>query len=346
MTDASSVLVYGAYGLTGRFVVTEMVRRGLTPVLGGRSAARLAALADLHPDLHVRLADAADPESLDRALVGVDAVINCAGPFLDTAVPVVEAALRAQVPYLDIAAEQPSTTSLFSDFDARAREAGVTVLPAMGFFGALADLLATLAMGDWADADAIEIATALEGWRPTAGTVLTGTRNVEPHRELRAGRPTPNDPSRVTDWDFAPPFGRVELVPLSLGETVLLSQHVAVPDIRAGINRRSLDDLADPDVPRRAPGQDGTPASQEFVIDVVVTRGPGTRRASVRGNDIYGITAPIVVEAAVRVLGGLPGGVFAAGAAFDAGDFLDALPVHLTRDGAPRPTDTLPRSHS
>jgi len=138
----------------------------------------------------------------------------------------------------------------------------------------------------------------------------------------------------------------VELVPLSLGETVLLSQHVAVPDIRAGINRRSLYDLADPDVPRRAPGQDGTPASQEFVIDVVVTRGPGTRRASVRGNDIYGITAPIVVEAAVRLLGGLPGGVFAAGAAFDAGDFLDALPVHLTRDGAPRPTDTLPRSHS
>lgn len=340
------MLVYGAYGLTGRFVVTEMVRRGLTPVLGGRSAARLVALADLHPDLHVRLADAADPESLDRALVGVDAVINCAGPFLDTAVPVVEAALRAQVPYLDIAAEQPSTISLFSDLDARAREVGVTVLPAMGFFGALADLLATPAMGDWADADAIEIATALEGWRTTAGTVLTGTRNVEPHRELRGGQPTPNDSLAGHRVGLRTPFGRVELVPLSLGETVLLSQHVAVPDIRAGINRTSLDDLADLDVPRRAPGQDGTRASQEFVIDVVVTRGPVTRRASVRGNDIYGITAPIVVEAAVRLLVGLPGGVFAAGAVFDAGDFLDALPVHLTRDGAPRPTDALPRSHS
>ena len=211
MTDASSVLVYGAYGLTGRFVVTEMVRRGLTPVLGGRSAARLAALADLHPDLHVRLADAADPESLDRALVGVDAVINCAGPFLDTAVPVVEAALRAQVPYLDIAAEQPSTTSLFSDFDARAREAGVTVLPAMGFFGALADLLATLAMGDWADADAIEIATALEGWRPTAGTVLTGTRNVEPivscepagrHPTIPRGSPTGTSHPPSDGWSW------------------------------------------------------------------------------------------------------------------------------------------------
>ena len=36
-----NVLVYGAYGHTGRFVVTELLRRGLTPVLSGRDAARL-----------------------------------------------------------------------------------------------------------------------------------------------------------------------------------------------------------------------------------------------------------------------------------------------------------------
>ncbi|MEJ7757282.1 MAG: saccharopine dehydrogenase NADP-binding domain-containing protein [Nocardioidaceae bacterium] len=119
-----TVLVYGAYGLTGRFVVTELIRRGLTPVLAGRSADGLAALAELHPDLHVRRAAADDPESLDLALVGVDAVINCAGPFLDTAMPVAEAALRSKVSYLDIAAEQPSTTSLFSDLDARAGDSG------------------------------------------------------------------------------------------------------------------------------------------------------------------------------------------------------------------------------
>ena len=130
------------------------------------------------------------------------------------------------------------------------------------------------AMGDWPDADSIEIATALEGWRPTAGTLMTGTRNVEPHRELRAVRLTPNDPSRVTAWDFPPPFGRAELVPLSLGETVLLSQHLKVPEIRAGINSRSLEDLADPDLPRRTAGQDRTPVQQAFVIDVAVTRGP------------------------------------------------------------------------
>ncbi|MGI8901727.1 MAG: saccharopine dehydrogenase family protein [Nocardioides sp.] len=334
-----TVLVYGAYGLTGRFVVTELIRRGLTPVLAGRSADGLAALAELHPDLHVRRAAADDPESLDLALVGVDAVINCAGPFLDTAMPVAEAALRSKVSYLDIAAEQPSTTSLFSDLDARAGTAGVTALPAMGFFGALADLLATLTMGDWPDADSIEIATALEGWRPTAGTLMTGTRNVEPHRELRAGRLTPNDPSRVTAWDFPPPFGRAELVPLSLGETVLLSQHLKVPEIRAGINSRSLEDLADPDLPRRTAGQDRTPVQQAFVIDVAVTRGTSTRRGSVHGNDIYGVTAPIVVEATVRLLAGLPSGVLAAGAAFDPAAFLDSLPVYLTRDGASHPTE-------
>jgi hypothetical protein len=52
-----------------------------------------------------------------------------------------------------------------------------------------------------------------------------------------------------------------------------------------------------------------------------------------RGRDIYAVTAPIVVEAAVRILEGRvkATGAPAAGELFDARDFLDALsPDHLT----------------
>jgi NADPH:quinone reductase-like Zn-dependent oxidoreductase len=50
MSTSERVLVYGAAGHTGRFVVDELRRRGLTSVLAGRSAARLAdaALAANH----------------------------------------------------------------------------------------------------------------------------------------------------------------------------------------------------------------------------------------------------------------------------------------------------------
>ncbi len=72
-------------------------------------------------------------------MAGAAAVINCAGPFLDTATPVIEAALRAGIHYLDVAAEQAAARAAFEQFSDSARSAGVTILPAMGFYGGLAD---------------------------------------------------------------------------------------------------------------------------------------------------------------------------------------------------------------
>src|SRR5688500_2613509 len=100
------VAVFGAYGHTGRFVVSELRKRGLTPILSGRDPDKLAAFAAAHPGLDARPASIDDPASLDRAIAGAAAIINCAGPFLDTATPVIRAALRARVHYFDMAAEQ------------------------------------------------------------------------------------------------------------------------------------------------------------------------------------------------------------------------------------------------
>src|SRR5262249_27329577 len=151
--------------------------RGATPILAGRDAARLRAIGAEYPELEVHVADVEQPHLLDAALSGSAAVINCAGPFSDTAIPVVEAALRARVHYLDLAAEQQAVLTICERFEARARGAGVTAVPAMAFYGGLADLMATAAMADWNDADEIAIAVALDTWRPTRGTRLTGARN-------------------------------------------------------------------------------------------------------------------------------------------------------------------------
>jgi hypothetical protein len=65
----------------------------------------------------------------------------------------------------------------------------------------------------------------------------------------------------------------------------------------------------------------------------MVRNGIDTRRAIARGRDIYGFTAPLVVEAVQRILDGAgeQGGVLAPGEIFDAPDFLRALaPEHLT----------------
>src|SRR5262249_40612733 len=132
-----AVTVFGAYGHTGRFVVSELLKRGWTPILAGRDTAKLKALADTHPGLDVRVATVEERESLDRAVSGAAAVINCAGPFVDTAPAVINAALRARIHYLDVAAEQAAVLATFKEFADASRDAGVGVVPAMAFYGGL-----------------------------------------------------------------------------------------------------------------------------------------------------------------------------------------------------------------
>jgi short subunit dehydrogenase-like uncharacterized protein len=110
-----TIAVFGAAGHTGRFVVSELRRRGLTPILSGRDAAKLNAVAEALPGSEARVASVDDPASLDRAISGAVAIINCAGPFIDTAAPIIEAAIRGHIHYLDVTAEQRPSSPPLSD---------------------------------------------------------------------------------------------------------------------------------------------------------------------------------------------------------------------------------------
>jgi hypothetical protein len=332
MPSNGTVTVFGAYGHTGRFVVAELCRRGGTPILAGRDAAQLRAMRTAYPELETRVANVDQPHLLDAAMSGSVAVINCAGPFGDTVIPIVEAALRSGVHYLDLAAEQQAVLTVFERFAAPARHAGVTVIPAMAFYGGLGDLMATAAMADWEDADEIAIAVALDSWRPTRGTRLTGARNrgrrfIFSHNTLEQADPPPG-----RRWTFPKPFGALDVVPLSLAEAITMPRHLRTPEIRMFLNEAPLADLHNPDTPPPTPADASGRSSQCFVMDVIASRKAAERRIAARGRDIYATTASIVVEATERIINGLARttGVVAAGEAFDARDFLHALsPAHL-----------------
>jgi short subunit dehydrogenase-like uncharacterized protein len=320
------IAVYGAYGHTGRFVLDELRRRGFLPIACGRDAARLESLAAAK-GLETRVAAVDDAAALDAAFAGAAAVVHCAGPFLDTAAPVLDAALRARIHYLDVAAEQRAVADTLAR-GADARVAGVTVLPAMAFYGGLADLLVTAALDGATDADAVDIAVALDGWHPTRGTRITGERNHYPRTYVEDGcvRALP-DPPPTHENDFPPPFGRQETVLLTLSEAVLVPHHIACRNLHAWMNLAPLRDLRNPATPPPTAADDRGRSAQQFAVDVRVRRGNRNIRASASGRDIYAITAPLLVEALQRILDGRVrgGGAFAAGQAFDAGDFLAAL---------------------
>ncbi|MEU8242235.1 saccharopine dehydrogenase NADP-binding domain-containing protein [Actinoplanes missouriensis] len=304
------VAVFGAFGHTGRFVVAELAARGFEPIEIGRQQASVE-----------------DPGSLDRALRGAAAVINCAGPFAATAGPVIAAALRAGIGYVDVAAEIEANVDTFTLFAAPAREAGVVVAPAVAFFGGLGDLLVTAVL-EGSSADEILIGYGLSSWHPTAGTVASGAVS----RERRGGRRVRfaggrleyhDDELPVVEWEF-PSGPRTVIADFSMADVVTVPSHVQVPVVRCHMNVEAVADLT--------AGDSSAVTAQTFVVDVRVRRDGVERRITATGSDIYAVSAPLAVEAVARIVDGRTrgAGVLAAGAAFDARDFLRAMSAHLT----------------
>jgi Saccharopine dehydrogenase NADP binding domain len=316
------IAVFGASGHTARFIIGELLRRGHIPIAITRENARLE-----------------DADSLDRALAGAEAVINCAGPFVDSATPLIEAALRTRVHYFDVTAEQESARLTFERFDAPARERGVLIVPATGFYGGFGDVVATLAMGDWAHADRIDIGIALSSWWPTRGTRRTGERNTVPRLTFTDGKLSPMPPSAPSSWSFPQPFGTQDVIELPFTETILAARHLHARDIHNYLNTVPLRDIRDPKTPEPVAADERGRSNQRFVIDVRVHKGEEERRVTAQGGDIYAITAPIVAEAIERACAGphVRSGAFALGELVDASAFLQALvdaeEIVLTSDG-------------
>ncbi len=339
MGTGDTVAVYGAYGHTGRFVTAELGDRGFVPVLSGRDPEKLRALG-AGTGCEVRPAPVDDPASLDRALAGAAAVINCAGPFAATAAPLIGAALRAGIPYVDVAAEIEANLDTFAYFADRARAARTAVVPAMAFYGGLGDLLVSAAMGGWSAADEAHIAYGLSSWHPTAGTRAAGTvsRQRRDGRRVRYanGRLEYRDDAPPTvEWAFPAPIGtRPVIAEFSMADVVTVPSHLAIPEVQNYMTVEAARDLAAADTPAPVAVDERGRSSQTFLVDVVVIRGGVRRRATARGRDIYAISAPLAVEAVHRLVTGQAEvvGVRSAGAAFDAPDFLRGLSAHLSLD--------------
>lgn len=325
-----AVAVFGAAGHTGRLVVAELDRRGIATIAITRTSANLS------PDQRVlhRQASVEDSHSLDGALEGAAAVINCAGPFLDTADAVANAALRSRIHYLDVTAEQQSARTTLETFDLAARQANIAIVPSMSFYGGFADLLATTAMADWDHADTIDVMIGLDSWHPTRGTRITGEKNTAQRIVIAGGRLAPvSSPRSEKNWDFGNPLGLQSMVETPFSEIVLISQHIRTAELHTWLNRLALDDIHNPTTPAPVAADDTGRSTQRFIVEAVVTRDNLERRIVARGRDIYAFSATLVCEAVERLLQGKfsRAGAQPPAVLFNPKEILNALgPDHLT----------------
>ncbi len=135
----TNYLIYGANGYTGSLIVRMAVERGHRPILAGRSDS-VVTLARSH-QLESRRFGLDEPTRIDAGLAGVTAVLHCAGPFQHTAQAMAQACLRNKVHYLDVTGEI-GVFEMLAGLDRQARDAGVMLLPGVGFDVVPTDCLA------------------------------------------------------------------------------------------------------------------------------------------------------------------------------------------------------------
>jgi short subunit dehydrogenase-like uncharacterized protein len=138
--DMPNFLIYGSYGYTGQLIVARALKEGLHPILAGRNEKKLRAQAEQY-NLDCRAFSLHDSAKLDAALLEVDTVLHCAGPFIHTFRQMAEGCLRTKRHYVDISGEIPGFEALAS-MDSRAKEAGIMLLPGAGFDVVPSDCLA------------------------------------------------------------------------------------------------------------------------------------------------------------------------------------------------------------
>lgn len=359
----ADVVLFGATGYTGELTARALVDRGLRPVLAGRSAPRLAALARALGNLDSAVADVDRPDSV-RALVGRgDALISTVGPFTRFGEPAVLAAVEAGAHYLDSTGEPPFIRSVFQRHGPAAAEAGCALLTAFGFDWVPGNLAGALAVRDAGpEACRVDIGyfvngSASGGTRASAVGVLLGSGyawrggrlvSEASGRRIRRfdvdGRSRPALSIAGSEHLALPPaFPQLSEIGVYLGwagqptraaqaGSVALDLTTRLPGVRTVLQTAAT---------RMLPGSTGGPdadnrARMRSTIVAVTTDAEGHRLAQARleGVNGYDFTANILAWAGERAAAGGVRGVGALGPV--AGFGLDALEQAVAAAGLRR----------
>jgi short subunit dehydrogenase-like uncharacterized protein len=144
---ASTIVLYGATGYSGRLIATELGRlpargaRARRVVLAGRDAEALQPLAQsLGLDYAVFGLD--DEVRLQHALgdLGADVILNAAGPFARSGMALARAAIALRCHYTDINGEADVYQAL-AGLDDEAGRAGSALVGSAGFWAAASNVL-------------------------------------------------------------------------------------------------------------------------------------------------------------------------------------------------------------
>lgn len=203
MSNDRNVLIYGASGYTGKLIAECLAERGIPFYMAGRTRSRLE---DAKKVVEERFGGSVDAEIVTAnstveeliPLFGqVEVVINVAGPFMQVAWPVVEAALEAGCHYLDTTGEQDWTYAIGQKYGQAFAAKGLLLSPACSYMWAAGALAAEVVL-ETEGVDSLDILYQIDHGLPSEASTKSFLRMVcndvsQYYLELNEFKAWPND---------------------------------------------------------------------------------------------------------------------------------------------------------
>ncbi|OIT37843.1 PREDICTED: probable mitochondrial saccharopine dehydrogenase-like oxidoreductase At5g39410 [Nicotiana attenuata] len=210
-TPTYDVIILGASGFTGKYVIREALKFLNVPssplkslAIAGRNSSKLsqalqwAARPNPPPQIPILTADTTDPSSLRHLASQAKIILNCVGPFRLYGEPVVEACADSGCDYLDICGEPEFMERMEVKYHDKAVDMGSLIVSACGFDSVPAELGLMFNSRQWlppAVPNQVEAYLSLESDKRIVGNFATyesavlGVANADKLQELRRSRP-------------------------------------------------------------------------------------------------------------------------------------------------------------
>lgn len=309
MNTRDKWLIYGATGYTGRRTAARAVAIGQRPVLAGRRAAEVRALAE-SLGLEWEAFDLSDTRAMAKRLSAYSLVLNCAGPFIQTWRPMIEACIAAGTHYLDITGEVDVYEGLAAR-EEQARQAGVMVMPAVGFDMVPGDCLALMLKDALPDAVSLDIAYSFDG-TITRGSIRSALAAFSPDAKVRRRGELVRLPAPATrKFDFGPGAsgqGAVDCYSNTFGDISIGWRTTRIPDVTAWLHlTEAFQKLAtlsgEADILKlpEGPPEDELRTHRAFLVGEVRNAAGAVRSARMITPQVYAATFPLAADIARRV---------------------------------------------
>ncbi len=224
----TKILIYGAYGYTGKLITKEAYNQSINVHLAGRNQESLKNLAENYNFEYTVIG--LNEEDLTVLLKDFEVVIHCAGPFSETAPPMVNACIKSKTHYLDITGEV-SVFEIIMNRGKEAFKAGISLIPGVGFDVVPTDCLAAHLHSLMPDATHLEMAFVGSKTGMSRGTAVTMAKNIVKGGYVREDSQLKSVPLAYKIKEFEFPHRKQWCMTIPWGDLMTAYHQTGIPNI-------------------------------------------------------------------------------------------------------------------